>query len=278
MSPRRTRLTDRLLVRGGLRVSPVCLGRVPDDGPRPSSDETACAAFDAGINFFFVAADLHWRAYDLQRRSLRKLLSRRASMRDDVVVGVVSYSLNFPLAAVADLFDELPELDRRVDVLVAGGLYARDAPHLTPFRDYAGAIEAPAVGASFHDRACAAAAIRDRRVDVGFVRYNPSHDGARRDVLAERRAVADARVFAFKTTFGAENAIARAAASTTGSRWSPRIQDFYRFALARPEIDGILAKLRTPAEIEALALALEEPPLSPEEEARLLDLAKELRR
>jgi len=266
--PRHVRLTDRLLVRGGLRVSPVCLGRVPEEGPRPSSDDTACAAFDAGVNFFFVTADLHWRAYDLQRRSLRKLLSRRRSLRDEVVVAVAAYSLNFPLAAVADLFADLPELDRRVDVLVAGGLYARDAPHLDAFREYASAIDAPAVGATFHDRACAASALRERRVDVGFVRYNPRHDGARRDVLAERAAFEEARVFAFKTTFGAEDAIASAAA------FIPRIQDYYRFALARPEVDGILAKLRTPGEVLALARALEEPPLSADEEARLLELAK----
>ena len=50
--------TDRLaLGREGLVVSPFCLGlvRVP---------ETISAAFDAGINFFFLTADMHWPLYE----------------------------------------------------------------------------------------------------------------------------------------------------------------------------------------------------------------------
>ena len=46
------KMTDRLaLSHTGLLVSPFCLGLV-------YSDETACAAFDVGINFFFLSAVL----------------------------------------------------------------------------------------------------------------------------------------------------------------------------------------------------------------------------
>ena len=55
------KLTERLtLGEGGLRVSPFCLGMV-------RSEDTTSAAFDAGINFFFLSADLHWPYYDLAR-------------------------------------------------------------------------------------------------------------------------------------------------------------------------------------------------------------------
>src|SRR6266540_1673365 len=64
------KLTDRLtLGEDGLRVSPFCLGLV-------GSDDTACAAFDSGINFFFLSADLHWPLYESARLGLEKLLAR----------------------------------------------------------------------------------------------------------------------------------------------------------------------------------------------------------
>jgi len=47
------RPADRLpLGTSGLEVSPICIGMVED--PR-----TIPAAFEAGINFFFVTADMH---------------------------------------------------------------------------------------------------------------------------------------------------------------------------------------------------------------------------
>jgi len=51
----------------GLRVSPFCLGRT-------ASADTVVAAYEAGINFFFVTADLHWPLYDGIRRGLAKPL------------------------------------------------------------------------------------------------------------------------------------------------------------------------------------------------------------
>src|SRR5436190_890300 len=78
------RMTDRLdLGSKGLRVSPFCLGRV-------KSPDTVLAAFDAGINFFFVTADMHWPGYEnlregrLFRHRVREVQpgpSRRATRR-----------------------------------------------------------------------------------------------------------------------------------------------------------------------------------------------------
>ena len=62
------RFTDRLpLGDQGLAVSPFCLGMVREA-------VTVCAAFDAGINFFFLSTDLHWPLYENARRGLRQLL------------------------------------------------------------------------------------------------------------------------------------------------------------------------------------------------------------
>jgi hypothetical protein len=77
--------TDRLrLGISGLSVSPICLGIV-------GSPETIGVAYDAGVNFFFLTADLHWPLYEGLRQGLSQLLSRVPSVRDQIVVGVVSY-------------------------------------------------------------------------------------------------------------------------------------------------------------------------------------------
>ena len=76
MSPRTSlpRFRDRLVLRDGLRVSPFCLGIAT----RP---EYVVAAYDAGINFFFVTADMHWPLYRGVREGLALLLSRRGGIR-----------------------------------------------------------------------------------------------------------------------------------------------------------------------------------------------------
>src|SRR5205823_1724956 len=67
------RPTDRLpLGMTGLSVSPFCLGIV-------ESPETIPAAFDAGINLFFLTADLHWPLYEGLRRGLEQLFARGGS-------------------------------------------------------------------------------------------------------------------------------------------------------------------------------------------------------
>jgi hypothetical protein len=55
--------------------------------------------------------------------------------------------------------------------------------------------------------------------------------------------------------------------------WRPDVTDYYRFALTRPEIDGLLCAPRTPRQIRALAEALEKGPLHQDEEKHLIDLA-----
>src|SRR6059058_6236261 len=65
-----------------LEVSPFCVGIVGDP-------KTVPAAFDAGINFFFVTADMHWPLYEPTRRGLADLLARGPGTRDRVVVAGV---------------------------------------------------------------------------------------------------------------------------------------------------------------------------------------------
>ena len=46
---------------------------------------------DAGINFFFLTADMHWPYYEASRRGLEQLFARQPSVRQHVVVAAACY-------------------------------------------------------------------------------------------------------------------------------------------------------------------------------------------
>ena len=165
------RFTDRLeLGRSGLTVSPFCLGLTRDP-------DTFLAAYDAGINFFFLTADMHWPVYEPVRQGLVRLFAHRPSARDDVVVGVVTYVaqpefLELPFTETIEAVEGLG----RVDVAIAGGAYSWDIrTRLAVFRAHCeqGFAGMRAFGASFHDRAAARQAVEQRALDIAFIRYNP---------------------------------------------------------------------------------------------------------
>src|SRR5205814_3913431 len=115
------KLTDRLpLGDTGLAVSPVCCGIVTDPA-------VVSAAFEAGINFFFLTADMHWPLYEGTRAGLRQLLRDKPGVRDDIVVGVVSYVMQpeFGWLPFSEVVQMLPGLER-VDVSIAGGSYGHE--------------------------------------------------------------------------------------------------------------------------------------------------------
>ena len=114
------------LGRAGLRVSPFCLGRV-------ETPDTVLAAFDAGINFFFVSADMHWPRYEALRQGMARLFRRRRGIRDDIVVAAVAYATQpeFSWFPFEEVVEAVPGL-KRVDVTVAGGAYGYELPRRLP--------------------------------------------------------------------------------------------------------------------------------------------------
>jgi predicted aldo/keto reductase-like oxidoreductase len=289
------RFTDRLVLGDqGLRVSPYCLGWV-------DSAETVGAAFDAGINFFFITTDLHWPGYEATRRGVRELLARGPEIRDQVVVAGVCYQTRpiFCHGPFQELLDAMPGLGR-LDVLIAGAVYGDEQGKRFPVYQghrEAGFLGARAIGMSFHDRSAALAAMRDRRVDIAFVRYNPDHPGAAKDLFphlpsssprprfrsegsgargnGKDRKAPRTLLFSFKSTFGYVPPTAMEAMGLHGSvYWHPEITDYYRFSLSRPEIDGVLMGPNTPGELQGVAEALARGPLTAEEQAYLVDVAR----
>jgi hypothetical protein len=274
-SPPRSRLpqfTDRLILGNrGLRVSPYCLGIV-------RSPETVEAAFDAGINFFFVTADMHWPLYEATRQGLRALLARGKSVRDQIVVAGVCYPTQPEFCSMPfhELLDAIPGLER-LDVLLAGGAYAQEfADRLPVYLDHRrlGYLGARAIGATFHDRAAALTAVQQESLEIALIRYNPDHSGARRDVFPHLPRQRRILLFNFKSTYGfVPPQLLEEMGLHATEYWHPEITDYYRFALSRPELDGVLMAPRTPVEVQGLAAALTKGPLTEEEEAYLMDTA-----
>jgi hypothetical protein len=190
----------------------------------------------------------------------------------------VSYATQpeFCHAPFEEVVETLPALGR-IDVLIAGGASAHEFPtRLGVYREHrrAGFVGARAIGASFHDRRAALRACHHHSVDLVLVRYNPDHPGARDDVFPRLAPRGPTRLFNFTSTQGFVPADQMAGLGLGGEAyWRPDITDYYRFALSRPEIDGLLVAPGTPAELEARAGALVRGPLDDEQQAYLIDLA-----
>jgi hypothetical protein len=264
-------MTDRVLLGAAqLPVSPICLGAV--DTP-----DTVLAAYDRGVNFFFVTADLHWPRYQPLRVGLERLFAVNPQARDRVVVAGVSYIVQKDFCAVSfqELVDAVPGLER-LDVLVAGGAYAADEPRFARHAAMRAArhVGARAIAASFHDRGAALRSIDDETLDLAFVRYNARHSGARHDLFPHLAPRTSVRLYGFKATAGAVSAARCHALGLGDDHWIPRVTDHYRFALTQRALDGLLCAPRTPAEIHALADALAAGPLDPDEEQHLLLVAE----
>jgi len=256
------RLTDRIAL-GACLVSPFCIGMVDDA-------ETISAAFDAGINFFLLSADMHWPRYEATRVGLARLLSRVP--REQVVVAAAAYVTQpeFCSTPFREVLDAVPGLGV-LDVLIAGGAYAAELPgRLAIYRGHRAQrfVGARALGVSFHDRRAAAEVITGGELDVAFVRYNAAHPGARHDVFPRLAAERATRVFGFTSTAGHDPA-----PDVADDVWVPDITDHYRFALSRVGLDGLLCSPTQPSHIAELAAAMASGPLSVAEEDHLIELA-----
>jgi len=265
------RFADRRPLRNtGLTISPICLGMV-------SFEDAVCAAFDAGVNFFFLTADLHWPLYEASRRGLEKLLARGQTVRQQVVVGITSYMMHpgMSFAAMREALDAVPGLGT-IDIAIIGATHKAD--FLRRLHDLEevrmeGCFGIKAIGATFHDRQAALLATNHGMVDISFVRYNPSHPGAGRDLLPRLHAGRSTLLYNFTSAWNYVSPARCRELKLADDYWRPRFTDYHRFAMTRPEIDGLLCAPGTPEEVRELARALEEGALDQEEEQYLIDLA-----
>jgi hypothetical protein len=267
------RLEDRLpLGRTGLKVSPVCIGITGEP-------EIIPAAFEAGINFFFLTADLHWPLYEGLRKGLELLFARKNGIRDEIVVAVVSY-LEQPMFEHLQFHEVINAVRglERVDVLVAGAV--ADTPTFNaryqPVRiaRSVGRHGARAIGASFHDRGTALAALNANLLDVQYIRYNAGHPKARTEIFPHVRTDRLALVYNFTSTLSRATPEAlQAVGLDPRAVWIPDVTDYYRFALSNHCVNGLLCAPRQLGHIPALSQALARGPLSGVEQEYLVQLA-----
>ncbi|WP_394825723.1 hypothetical protein [Pendulispora albinea] len=234
------------------------------------------AAFDAGINAFFVSADMHWPLYASLRRGLELLFERGPHVRDQVCVLAVSYvtQVEFTVLPFHEVLDSVHGL-HHLDVTVIGGAYERDfLERLPAYRGHRDG-DVPGVratGATFHDRRVSMRALEESLVDVAFIRYNPSHRNAEKDVFLSPRAPGS-RLYNFSSTHAYVTKERFAELGLAGDHWYPEVPDYYRFALTSAAFDGLLCSFRTARELRESLDGLARGPLSAEEVQYMADLA-----
>ena len=239
--------------------------------------EAVCAAFDAGINFFFVSGDLHWPGYEPVRRGLEMLLDRGPHIREQIVVGGVSYVTQpeFCHGPFYELLESVRGLER-LDLTIIGGAYAGDfLIRSQVYEDHrrADAFGTRALGASFHDRDASHRAMNGNLLDIAFVRYNPRHPGAARDVFPRVKTF-DGLMYNFKSVYGPTKPKDFEAIGVGEANWRPHPTDYYRFALTSVELDGLLVSVRTANQIPEIAEALSRGPLTDDEHQYMLQLGE----
>jgi hypothetical protein len=248
---------DRCALGGALAVSHLCIGSVADPA-------TIVEAFEAGVNFFFVSADMHWPYYRQTRRGLEILFDR--GVRDEVVVAGVSYVTQpeFCHIPFRELVEEVRGLER-LDVTVIGGSYAADfmSRRMEYQRHRASGVRA--VGCTFHDRRSASLAVNGGLLDIAYVRYNAAHAGAEDDVFPNIARTRNALLYNFKSADGYVNEARLEQLRVGNDKWRPRVVDHYRFAMSRPELDGILLAPQTPRQLREALDAVAEGALGAEE-------------
>lgn len=263
------KLTDRIALGDGLEVSPVCVGQVM----RP---DVVSAAYEAGINFFFLTADMHWPMYEPLRKGLRALLKKKG-VRDRIVVCATAYVTqpDFCEMPFEEALEALPELGH-LDVLSMGGVYANDFSQRLPvYRRHRATrfLDNQAIGGSFHDRQTARLAVEHALVDLAFVRFNASHPGAVRDLFPFLPPKRSTRLYGFKSMDGYVDPRRLTALGLHKDSWRPAPADHYRFALSQPGLDGVLASFSHPREVGQLADALADGPLDEASQGYLMTLA-----
>lgn len=116
---------------------------------------------------------------------------------------------------------------------------------------------------SCHHRPTFAAYVADPVWGAIMVRYNAAHRGAERDVFPEV-AAASPRPGVVAYTATRWGALVDPSLVPPGEP-VPRASDCYRFALARPEVDVVLAGPRDGAELDEALAALDRGPMTEEE-------------
>ena len=131
-----------------------------------------------------------------------------------------------------------------------------------------------AVGASFHERRAAVNWLNQGDLDIGFIRYNPLHQGAHEDVFPHLDPAQPSVIYGFKSMTGY---VPAQHYGLSDDYWMPEPPDYYRFALSTSPLQGILCSPDTPENVADLVRAAASGPLTTDQHEHMLVLAEVLK-
>lgn len=244
------------LGRSGLQVGPLGLA-----GGYGVGAGAALKAFDRGVNYFYHGS----RRAAGMARAVRELVA--GGHRDELVVVLQSYT-RWPWFLERSIVRGLAGLGiDHADVLLLGWFNSPPSEALMERAcrlQEAGAVRCLAI--SSHHRAAFAGFARDARLAVLHVRYNAAHVGAERDVFPALPSEGRPGVVVYTAT--------RWGGLLDPAKMPPgeaplRGRDAYRFVLSNPDVNVCIAGPKNDAQLNEALAALDEGPLSREEEARI---------
>jgi aryl-alcohol dehydrogenase-like predicted oxidoreductase len=277
----------RKLGRTDLTVSCLALG----GGGHISSEDTMYA-FDKGINYFFYSSDLHHYLYSSMAPTLRQLCGRSSSVREQVVLGLVTYMVKTPEAVMSSLLDQFLDLKiDYIDVFFWGWVDEDNAADFSKCMDasydlrgsnsvYQRAIEGMFytsermkkmgivrhIGASFHSHNLAQQWLDSPLLDVVMVRHNIAHRDAQQKVFAHLDPQDPHRpgTMTFKSA-GMQTNLWEKPVQLPEKYWQPSVPDLYRYSLSQNCVDVALIGLTRRHEVDEAIAAVQKGKLTPEE-------------
>lgn len=244
------------LGRSGLEVGPLGVA-----GGYGVGAGALLGAFNRGVNYFYHGS----RRQPGMRDAIRQLVS--SGHRDELVVVLQSYS-RFAWLLEQGLTRGLRQLRLdHADVFLLGWYNSAPPPAVLERAErmrQRGMFRHLAV--SSHNRPAFVEFARDPRYQVLHIRYNAGHTGAERDVFPRLDPVGRPGTVAYTAT--------RWGSLLSPGRMPPgepplRGRDAYRFVLSNPDFNVCMCGPRDDAEMEEALAALDDGPLSPEENERV---------
>ncbi len=244
-----------VLGRTGLSVGPLAVS-----GGYGCDARSLREAFDRGANYWYHGS----RRLPGMTQGIREIVA--AGQRDRLVLLLQSYA-RWPWLMEMTFARGLRQLGvDHADVLLLGWFNTMPSAALM---DRVEAMRARGLfrhlAVSSHERAMFPKFAADLRFDIVHLRYNAAHPGAERDVFPAMPEGAPPGVVAYTaTSWGQLLAPGRMPPGASPLRG----RDCYRFALSNPNIHVCMTGPKDAAQMHEALAALDEGPLSPEEDTR----------
>jgi aryl-alcohol dehydrogenase-like predicted oxidoreductase len=245
-----------ILGRSGLSVGPLGVS-----GGYGVGAGAVLRAFDRGVNYLYHGS----RRNPGMAAAIRELAA--AGHRAELVIVLQSYS-RFPGSLERSLIRGLRQLGiETADVLLLGWYNRPPGERVLERAERMrekGMFRHLAI--SGHRRPAFVGHAADKRVSIIHVRYNAAHTGAETDIFPHLPGQGRPGVVAYTAT--SWGALLKPRRMPPGE--APlRARDCYRFVLSNPDFNLCMTGAKDDAQMDEALAALDEGPLSPEEDARI---------